>query len=288
MSEYVARNPTHIIYRIFNASDGKSYIGRTLNFERRVLEHFLDLGKNAHHSTKLQAAYNELGVDCFEVEIIEADVPNEDATILEMYWIAYFASYTSGYNMTPGGEFPPVPSNSKPFVWNDIEYASISSAARALGVSRETITSRAKKGYTANQQLPNQPRKKIEYRVKPCVWNGVEYPSIAAAMRATGIRRETLSAHLKQGYKADCDLPRVRNEAIHSTESETGLIARLRNLRTECEALAESGSFVQAEHLVQQIQSIEKELGYAIPDATASRPTQTRPTRRSRAPRLAP
>jgi group I intron endonuclease len=59
------------IYRIVNTSNGKFYIGSTVDFEKRKKEHFRQLKNNAHHSKIFQNAYNkENKKDCFIFEII--------------------------------------------------------------------------------------------------------------------------------------------------------------------------------------------------------------------------
>lgn len=42
---------------------------------------------------------------------------------------------------------------------------------------------------------------------KPIVWNGQEFPSIAAAADTLGISKDTLYVWLKRGYCADSDVP---------------------------------------------------------------------------------
>lgn len=54
------------IYFITNKVNGKQYIGQTEDFKTRQKRHLEDLRKGIHHSSKLQAAYDEYGEDAFE------------------------------------------------------------------------------------------------------------------------------------------------------------------------------------------------------------------------------
>lgn len=41
---------------------------------------------------------------------------------------------------------------------------------------------------------------------KPIIWNGVKYPSIAAAAKALGLARNTVRYRAQQGYTRDEDM----------------------------------------------------------------------------------
>jgi predicted GIY-YIG superfamily endonuclease len=44
---------------------------------------------------------------------------------------------------------------------------------------------------------------------KPCVWNGVEYPSQKEAATALGVSNGTINYRLRRGYTCDSDMPRT-------------------------------------------------------------------------------
>lgn len=75
-----------VIYKIFNTLNGKSYVGSTINYNRRIKRHFFLLKENRHHSIKLQNSYNKYGKDNFKHEIIEFSSV-DDLIINEQKWI---------------------------------------------------------------------------------------------------------------------------------------------------------------------------------------------------------
>jgi group I intron endonuclease len=93
------------IYYITNTKNGKKYIGKTVDINRRISRHFADLRANRHHSIKLQRAFNKYGDSAFIVKVQEyQDVTEEDLSLLEMQEIKKYDSYYNGYNETLGGE----------------------------------------------------------------------------------------------------------------------------------------------------------------------------------------
>jgi len=55
------------LYIITNKVNGKKYIGKTNDINRRITRHFIDLKRGNHHSHKLQRAFNKYGKDNFIV-----------------------------------------------------------------------------------------------------------------------------------------------------------------------------------------------------------------------------
>lgn len=91
------------IYALVNQSDGKRYIGRTVNFRKRKNDHFWMLANNRHFNNHLQRAWNR--GDEIRFEIIERCAP-EFCNDREIYWIAEYKSDDSahGYNQCEGGQ----------------------------------------------------------------------------------------------------------------------------------------------------------------------------------------
>lgn len=96
------------IYKITNLINGMVYIGQTKNIQKRWHQHCLTASickKNIY----LYNAMRKYGVNNFKIETIEGPIENYNER--EIYWIAYYNSYldrAKGYNMTIGGEEPPL------------------------------------------------------------------------------------------------------------------------------------------------------------------------------------
>lgn len=91
------------IYKIENLINHKVYIGQTNNLNRRFAEH-----KSMSQDKKnkiLYMAFKKYGIENFSFEEIEYV---ENYNEREKFWIAYYDSYNNGYNMTEGGEEPPI------------------------------------------------------------------------------------------------------------------------------------------------------------------------------------
>lgn len=95
------------IYKITNKLNGKCYIGQTNNIQSRFSDHKRMGSAEEEQNKILYKAFKKYGVENFTFEVIEENIENYNER--EKYWIAYYNSETPcGYNMTPGGEEPPV------------------------------------------------------------------------------------------------------------------------------------------------------------------------------------
>src|SRR5688572_16517792 len=59
------------IYRIRNLINGKVYIGQTINFYQRYLDHYKELKGNYHCNEYLQNSVNKYGINNFVFEFFE-------------------------------------------------------------------------------------------------------------------------------------------------------------------------------------------------------------------------
>lgn len=91
------------IYMIKNLINGRIYIGQSKHISERVKTHKKDLRNGYHHNEHLQNAYNKYGLDNFSFELVES-CSIEDLDERERFWIEYYDSFESGYNLTSGGE----------------------------------------------------------------------------------------------------------------------------------------------------------------------------------------
>ncbi len=98
---------TGIIYKYTNKiHKGFSYIGQTL-FDRSKREG-LDC-KRYSKCIVFSKAIQKYGIENFEYEVIEDNVPEDKLDEREIYWIQYYHTYVGdpcccGYNMTTGGQ----------------------------------------------------------------------------------------------------------------------------------------------------------------------------------------
>lgn len=95
------------IYAIRCTENGKVYIGRTQDFNRRIREHWLNLQRGFKRNMRdpsFQNDYDLYGIDCFEVYILEKDVAPEQAEAREAFWIAEYRATDPqyGYNKLNG------------------------------------------------------------------------------------------------------------------------------------------------------------------------------------------
>lgn len=95
------------IYGIYCITNDTIYIGSANNFHARLIRHTSYLKRNAHHSPKLQRAWNKYTIKAFLFVIIEEII--DDLAKAEEKWINIFDSYKNGFNCTD------VCQNYKPF-----------------------------------------------------------------------------------------------------------------------------------------------------------------------------
>ena len=91
---------TGAIYAIRNIVNGKVYIGRSADVERRKRRHFAMLKAGKHHSQILQNAYNKHGLDAFVAETLLV-CRFDHLSFYEQLLIDGFDSYENGYNACP-------------------------------------------------------------------------------------------------------------------------------------------------------------------------------------------
>lgn len=93
------------IYKIFNTANDLLYVGSTTQdtVQKRFVKHKTASNKNM--STKLYQAMNEIGRDCFFVELLEefSCKSRQELLAREGYWIKKLDTYNNGYNkQVPG------------------------------------------------------------------------------------------------------------------------------------------------------------------------------------------
>jgi group I intron endonuclease len=93
------------IYDVCNVLNGKHYIGQSKHIERRLRHHKWLLNREAHCNAHLQNAWKLYGEKAFEFRIVEVCLHDKKLLCLrEQYWMDYYVSLTSGYNIWHASE----------------------------------------------------------------------------------------------------------------------------------------------------------------------------------------
>lgn len=93
------------IYKIVNITDGRKYVGKSINVFGRWRQHKSDLRRGIHINNYLQNAWNKFGESNFIFELVE-ECSEESLFAREEFWIhSLNALYSElGYNLSSGGE----------------------------------------------------------------------------------------------------------------------------------------------------------------------------------------
>ena len=133
------------IYKIENLINHQVYIGQSININKRWREHksaaFNSNSKD--YNMVIYKAIRKFGLKNFSFTVLE-ECSLEDLNKKEIQWIKYYDSYYHGYNATLGGDTNHFDFGQPIELYNlkgqfIIEYPSITVAAKAIGVSRNTI-----------------------------------------------------------------------------------------------------------------------------------------------------
>lgn len=90
-----------VVYLITNTIDGKQYVGKTNDFERRWRTHC----NGRHMNSLLDRAIKKYGPENFTTEILGESEYDKALLLFEVEMIAELNTQVpSGYNITPGGE----------------------------------------------------------------------------------------------------------------------------------------------------------------------------------------
>lgn len=104
------------IYKIINLTNGKFYVGSTVDYKYRFKCHRARLRKDRHHSKHLQAAWNKYGEDNFLFKVIESIPEGESLQAAEDVWLIEHVGKDNCYNtgMRSGAPWRGVPKELNP------------------------------------------------------------------------------------------------------------------------------------------------------------------------------
>jgi group I intron endonuclease len=87
-----------IIYRIYDKTNGKNYIGQTQRkLSQRIYSHLHD--ETSHIGNEI----NKKGRMNFDISVLDVCDTKEEADKAEKYWIGFYDSINNGYNIMQGG-----------------------------------------------------------------------------------------------------------------------------------------------------------------------------------------
>lgn len=93
------------IYAIHNYTNGKYYIGKTVNIKNRICSHIGQLKRNKHHCKELQQDFNLKHDIRFELlEVVEHPKNSADLLFREQYYMEKYNSVHCGYNIFESGK----------------------------------------------------------------------------------------------------------------------------------------------------------------------------------------
>ena len=145
-----------------NKVNGKGYIGKTFrSFKERFNEHIkcsYNKSQPSYNCT-FHKAIRKYGIKNFEYDVIEK-VPNNKAVEREKYWIKYYDSYNSGYNMTLGGEGNLKYTDEEVLeLWN--KGYSLAEIERELGFSHGNVNNRIKQLGITKEEIDKRAQEKL-------------------------------------------------------------------------------------------------------------------------------
>ena len=77
----------HAIYQILNTQNNKRYVGSSVNFDKRIRQHKIDLKRKKHANRHLQDSWNKYGEEAFSFTALEVVTNPEDLLSREQFWI---------------------------------------------------------------------------------------------------------------------------------------------------------------------------------------------------------
>ena len=99
--KYEYQSNIHWVYSIKNIGTGEMYVGKTKDIRRRALNYINNFLKG-ENTTKIDKAFQQYGIDYFEMTVLEIAFTSKSASIKEIYYIDLYDTVNTGYNMILG------------------------------------------------------------------------------------------------------------------------------------------------------------------------------------------
>jgi group I intron endonuclease len=91
------------VYAATHIDSGRMYVGKSVRVERRWWEHLNSAETGAEG--KFHRALKKYGADAFRFEMLEHVADETEMLAAERYWIEWYDTVATGFNLTPGGDF---------------------------------------------------------------------------------------------------------------------------------------------------------------------------------------
>lgn len=135
----------YCIYGILCEPTAEMYIGKTMDYKRRKLQHISALNSGKHYNVKMQDAFVKYGKSSFWFNTIEMGIPSWKINDREDYWIKYFNTIANGFNIFSASETVKHNPLGIKVIMDGKCFNSIAEAARHYGISRSAMAHRISK-----------------------------------------------------------------------------------------------------------------------------------------------
>lgn len=198
------------IYKITNRLNNKSYIGKSINVEKRMQRHTFKSEHRRFPNKTLYKALEKYGVDSFDFDILESDVPKDKLDEREKYWIQYYDTMKNGYNETIGGDGG-VTKNMR-----EVNGKLTEEEVREIRIAYASCA-------TTPDECYQKYKDKISKRGFTAVWNGENSLDIMPEVFTQENRKKnTLLARQREGVKRRrLSLEEIRNLRIRESNGES-------------------------------------------------------------------
>lgn len=245
----------YYIYKFTNKINKKSYIGQSVNPEKRKMEHIY--GRKNKQNTYFDKALKKYGIENFDFEIIDCANSTKNIDELEKKYIIFYNSLKpNGYNILKGGREQQGSWNSKPIDEYDLDgnylntYESanyyenfINKEYNASGI-RYSCTKKVhykdrifrfkgeEKPKPYNKPLPNHISKIYQRDINGSIIK--EFYSITEASRQTGISRTSIVGCANGYYKTAGGYLWTKEKNI-TIENEFNPTSRIKTIIYQCD-----------------------------------------------------